>query len=151
MRRLQNTPFLHAILLLSLALLGAGGRGIAQINTGALHIVSGTTWVSTPETAVVLDNMDLQYDASASWLLNNTFRFTGTTNSAIGGNSQPYVYAVSVVKTSPAKLFLTTQINIAKRINFQSGLFDLNSLYIVLADTALLTNESETSRIRFAV
>jgi hypothetical protein len=147
MRLLRNTPFWLTILLLSLDLLGAVARGNAQINAGALHIASGTTWVSTPQTAVVLDNTDLQYDASPSWLLNNSFRFTGTTNSAIGGNSQPYVYAISVAKTSPAKLYLTTQINIAKRINFQSGLFDLNSLYIVLADTALLTNESETSRI----
>jgi hypothetical protein len=147
MRLLRNTPFWLTILLLSLDLLGAVAQGTAQINTGALHIASGTTWVSTPQTAVVLDNMDLQYDASPSWLLKNSFRFTGTTNSSIGGNSQPYVYAISVAKTSPAKLYLTTQINIAKRINFQSGLFDLNSLYIVLADAALLTNESETSRI----
>jgi hypothetical protein len=147
MRLLLNIPFWHTILLLSLDLLGAGARCPAQINIGALHIVSGTTWVSTPETAVVLDNMDLQYDASPSWLLNNTFRFTGTTNSAIGGNSQPYVYAVSVAKTSPAKLFLTTELFVAKRINFQTGLLDLNTQYIALDETALLTNESETSRI----
>jgi hypothetical protein len=142
----RNTRSWHIFLLLSLHWLGGATPCTAQL-TGALHIVSGTTWVSTPETAVVLDNMDLQYDASASWLLNNTFRFTGTTNSAIGGNSQPYVYAVSLAKTSPAKLFLTTELFVAKRINFQTGLLDLNAQYIALDETALLTNESETSRI----
>jgi hypothetical protein len=147
MQLLQNSRFWHNILPLGLGLLGAAANCTAQINTGALHIGSGTTWVSTPQTAVVLDNMDLQYDASPSWLLNNSFRFTGTTNSAIGGNSQPYVYAVSVAKTSPAKLFLTTELFVAKRINFQTGLLDLNTQYIALDETALLTNESETSRI----
>lgn len=114
---------------------------------GQLHIADGTLWVSTPATAVVLKDMGIQYDASSSWLLNNTFLFTGTVNAAFGGNSQPYVYAVSVAKTSPAKLYLTSQVNIAKRINFQSGLLDLNGLYIVLDETAILTNESETSHI----
>ncbi len=147
MQLLRNTLFWHTLPLLSLGLLGALARCTAQIKNGALHIDSGTTWVSRPETAVVLDNMDLQYDADPSWLLDNTFRFTGTTNSAIGGNQQPWLYAISLAKTSPAKLYLTTQLNIAKRINFQSGLFDLNALYIALSDTALLTNESETSRI----
>jgi hypothetical protein len=147
MQLLRNILFWRTFLLLSLGLPGALTRCTAQGNNGALHIDSSTTWVSGPETAVVLDNMDLQYDASPFWQLKNTFRFTGGLSSAIGGNQQPWLYAISLAKTSPAKLFLTNQINIAKRINFQSGLFDLNSLYIALADTALLTNESETSRI----
>jgi hypothetical protein len=114
---------------------------------GQLHIADGTMWVSTPATAVVIDDLGFQYDASPFWMLRNTFRFTGSLSSAIGGDQQPWVYGVSVAKTSPGKLYLTTQINVAKRINFVSGLFDLNTLYIALADTALLTNESETSRI----
>jgi hypothetical protein len=147
MQLLRKIRFWYNILPLSLILLAAAARCTAQVNNGALHVLPGTMWVSNPETAVVLDNMDLQYDASPSWLLNNSFRFTGTTNSAIGGNSQPYVYAVSVAKTSPAKLFLATELFVAKRINFQTGLFDLNAQYIALDETALLTNESETSRI----
>jgi hypothetical protein len=143
----RNTLSWHVFLLLSLHWLATATPCAAQINNGAVHVGPGTMWVSTPETAVVLDNMDWQYDANPSWLLNNTFRFTGTTNSAISGNSQPYIYGVSVAKTSPAQLFLTTELFVAKRINFQTGLLDLNAQYIALDETALLTNESETSRI----
>jgi hypothetical protein len=38
---------------------------------GQLHIGDGTTWVSTPATVVVLDDLEMQYDASQCWKLNS--------------------------------------------------------------------------------
>jgi hypothetical protein len=146
MRLLRNISFWHTILLLSLGLLGADARCTAQINIGALHIVSGTTWVSSPETAVVLDNMDLQYDAGPV-LLNNIFRFTGQRINSIRGDNRPTIYAISLAKINPGELTLNQAINVTKRINFESGQLDLNGAGLFMQRDALLTNENELSRL----
>jgi hypothetical protein len=146
MRLLLNIPFWHTILLLSLDLLGAGARCTAQINIGALHIVSGTTWLSNPETAVVLDNMDLQYDAGPA-LLNNIFRFAGQRINSIRGDNRPTMYAISLAKIDPGELTLNQAINVTQRINFESGKLDLNGAGLFMQRDALLTNENELSRL----
>src|SRR6187402_2983437 len=120
------------IFLFTLCLLCTAGRCIGQ-----LHIGSGTTWVSNPATAVVLNDLGIQYDA-APVLLNNIFRFTGSRINTIGGNTQSSFYALGLAKTNPGYLILNQSINITNRINFETGLFDLNRNAITLDPNALL-------------
>src|ERR1700760_2458412 len=101
MRLLQKSPFTPGILLLTLLLSGTANRCPGQANIGALHIGAGTKWVSTPDTYVVLDRMDLQYDADPNLLLNNVFRFTGGGINFIRGESLPLIYAIGVSKINP--------------------------------------------------
>ena len=119
---------------------------LAQINIGQLHILPGTTWVSTTETNVVLDNMDLQYDADPV-LFSNTFHFTGTRINSIWGENRPFFYAINVAKVNPGYIVLNQAIDIAKRINFESGLLDLHGVGIFMHPLALLTNENGNSRL----
>ena len=138
--------FVWYALLLTLYLLSASDSCTGQINIGQLHILPGTTWVSNTGTTVVLDNMDLQYDANPV-LLNNTFRFTGTRINSIRGEKQPLLYAISVAKDDPGELTVNQDINVTKRINFEKGMFDLNRNGIFLQPDAVLTNENENSRL----
>lgn len=128
-------------ILLSIFLLCTAGRCLGQI-----HIGNSTTWISTNETTVVLDDMDLKYDAAPT-LLNNIFRFTGTRGNSIGGGSRPVIYAISLAKTNPGMLILNQAIDVTKRINFEAGLLNLNKQHISLGPNALLTKEHEESRL----
>lgn len=130
------------IILLLLYLLCTADKCLGQLQIGG-----GTTWVSTSQTVVVLNDMGLKYNGTLAALLNNIFRFTGRSGSYIGGGIQPYIYAISLAKTNPGKLFLARSANVKKRINFETGLFDLNGYNIILDSNALLTNENELSRI----
>ena len=145
MPQLQKSPFTRVILCLSLGLLGVA-TAAAQVNIGALHLGAGTKWVSAPDTYVILDRMDLQYDADPI-LLNNVFRFTGTGINSIRGANQPLLYAIGVAKTDPGMLTLNQPATIAKRVNFETGYFDLNGNGLFLQPAALLTNESNNSRL----
>jgi hypothetical protein len=131
---------------LLLFLLLAAGSCMGQINIGQLRIASGTSWVSDTGTTVVLDNMDLHYDA-APVLLNNIFRFTGMRINSIRGENHPLIYAIGVAKDNPGELVLDQDINVTKRISFEKGLFDMNGHGIFLQPDALLINENEYSRI----
>jgi hypothetical protein len=133
-------------LLLSLYWLYAPDRCLGQVNIGQLHIGAGTTWVSTNQTTVVLDNMDLQYDADPV-LLNNVFRFTGTRINSIRGDTRPTIYAITIDKTDPGKVTDNQAFSITKRINFAAGDLDLNGSAIFLQPFAILTNESEYGKI----
>ncbi len=148
-RLLANTGImtkLYTCLLFAVLAFVVSNRCEGQANIGALHIGAGTQWVATNETAVVLDRMDLQYDA-APGLLNNLFRFTGTGINSIRGDNRPTIYAIGVAKIDPGRLELNRTINVTKRINFESGYFNLNDSNIYLQPFALLTNENENSRI----
>src|ERR1700754_2100147 len=92
-------------IVLVLSLFSVSNTCLGQINIGQLHMLPGTTWVSNTGTTVVLDNMDLQYDANPI-LLNNTFRFTGTRINSIRGDSRPLIYAITVAKDDPGQLTL---------------------------------------------
>jgi hypothetical protein len=72
--------------------------------------------------------------------------------SGMGGNQIKGSGALSVGqilmnKTAGQILQLQKNINVANNVTFTGGLLDLNGFNLILADTALLLNESETSRI----
>jgi hypothetical protein len=116
-------------------------RGNAQ-----LSISAGTQWRSDNSTQVVLDDLSLQYDGISN-SPENIFRFTGTTNALLGAINSPGFYSLQVAKSGVAQLFLLNDIGVRQSIQFQGGLFNINTNHITLAPGALLVNESETSRI----
>jgi hypothetical protein len=137
---------LYTSLLLSLYFFAATDSCLGQVGIGALHIGAGTKWVSTTETTVVLDNMDLQYDPNPG-LLNNIFRFTGQRINSIRGNNTPSIYAIGLHKDDPGMLTVNRDLIVTKRINFETGSLNLNGNGIFLQPFALLTNENDNGRL----
>jgi hypothetical protein len=133
--------------LLCSLLLALADNGLGQADIGALHIDTGTIWVSTPDTYVVLDRMDLHYDADPSILMNNVFRFTGASVNSFRGISRPYVYAIGVSKITPGSLWLNQPVTVANRVNFEQGYFNLNGNNLFLQPAALLTNERNNNQL----
>lgn len=130
---MKKSAFIVAILLVPLI-------GIAQ-----LYLGPGSTWRSNSNTFVVLSNTDLKYDATAA-LLENIFKFTGNTNSAISGNTTPIFTQIQVAKTSPGNLLLQNHINVTQSVTFQSGIFDLTNYNVNLGTNAVVNGENETNR-----
>ena len=141
MKKLPKTLTYIIFLLLSLIGLAAPVRCAAQSNIGALHIGAGITWISSPDTYVVLDRMDLQYDAGPG-LLNNVFRFTGSGINSIRGDKSPVIYAIGVDRPEPGGLWLNQNVTITNRVNFETGYFNLNDYVLYLRPMAVFTNES---------
>jgi hypothetical protein len=111
-----------------------------------LQLSPGINWKSSPGLYVVLNNMNVQHDASST-SLDNVFKFTGNTNISISGATLPLFTDMQVVLTGSSKIILQRTINVSQTITFQSGLLDLNNNNIDLGTTGTLIGESETSRI----
>lgn len=118
---------------------------IVYTSYSQLQLSSGLSWKSNASTYVVLDNLGLQHDmATAS--LDNIFKFTGSTDVSINGNTLPSFTTIQLAKNGTSKLILQRNIS-ALSISFQSGLIDLNNNNIDLGTTGQLNNETEASHI----
>ena len=118
----------------------------SNIQAQSLTIEPGTSWKTDNTTFVVLNNTDFQYN-TATALLNNTFKFTGTGGSNIYGNELPIFRSIQVAKTGTGKVILQRSMNLSQTIDFQGGNFDLNGFMINMGTNALLNNENENSHI----
>jgi hypothetical protein len=78
---------------------------------------------------------------------NLILKATGGGSSQIKGSGALAVRKILVNKSAGQSLLLLKNINVADDVTFSTGLLDLNGSNLLLADTALLLNESETSRI----
>lgn len=111
-----------------------------------LQIGVGASWKSESGTYVVLDSMSLQHDATSA-SLDNIFKFTGNADISISGGTLPFFTNVETALTGSSKIILQRSINISQRLNFQSGLLDLNNNNIDLGTTGSVIGESETARV----
>ncbi|MEO6356490.1 MAG: hypothetical protein ABIU77_19310, partial [Ferruginibacter sp.] len=111
-----------------------------------LQIGPGTSWKSEAGTYVVLDNLDLQHDAS-SVPLDNVFKFTGNTNVAVSGASLPLFSNMQVALTGSSKIILQRTISVNQSIGFQSGFLDLNNNNIDLGTSGSVNGESELTGV----
>src|SRR6266700_2559381 len=98
----------------------------AFCSNAQLQLGSGINWKSSPGIYVVLDNMNLQHDATSA-LLDNVFKFTGNINTSINGATLPLFSNIEVALTGTSKIILQRSINISQNLSFQSGLLDLNN------------------------
>jgi len=127
------------LILYKLLFIGLGGYGQITISSGA-------QWITTGNTTVVLQNIDLVNNGSIS-TGTGSFKFTGTQNSIISGSSMPLFSILEISKTNNAKVLLGRNISIGSSINFISGQLDLNNNNILMASTANIAGESENNRI----
>jgi len=127
------------LILYKLLFIGLGGYGQITISSGA-------QWITTGNTTVVLQNIDLVNNGSIS-TGTGSFKFTGTQNSTISGSSMALFSILEISKTNNAKVLLGRNISIGSSINFISGQLDLNNNNILMASTANIAGESENNRI----
>ena len=117
-----------------------------QVGVGQLKVEAGANWLTTGNTSVVLQDMNLVNDGIINGGM-GSFRFIGFQNSTISGSSTPAFYILEMSKTNSAKVVLNRNINVSYSVNFVSGQIDLNGNNIFLASTAFLSGESELNRI----
>src|SRR6187431_87463 len=106
-----------------------------------LTISTGAQWVNSGNASVVLQDMNLVNDGSII-AGTGSFKFTGSQNSTISGNSLPLFNILEIAKSNNAKILLTRNISVGSLINFISGQLDLNNNNIVLSPTANIAGES---------
>ncbi|HET7119216.1 MAG TPA: T9SS type A sorting domain-containing protein [Hanamia sp.] len=119
-------------------------RGDSQ-NT-QLSVTSGTDFIASLG-SIVLQNTDIKnngtFDASKA-----NVAFTGSSSSSISGNDSVLINEFTLNKTGgAAEVTLNAEVHVNNRVNFISGLINLNGVIFLLTDSAFLNNESETSRI----
>jgi hypothetical protein len=75
------------------------------------------------------------------------FVFTGTANDSISGTMSPLIDVLEIAKSPTAKLSIGQNVNIGTAVNFTTGNIDLGNANLLLQSSALLKNESATSRL----
>ena len=111
-----------------------------------LVVGTGAHWVSSGNVSVVLQDMNLVNDGSIT-AGSGSFKFTGTQNSFINGNSLSLFNILEISKTNNAKVLLSRNISTGSLISFISGQLDLNGNNVLLGSTASIAGETETNRI----
>ncbi|MEO5564858.1 MAG: T9SS type A sorting domain-containing protein [Chitinophagaceae bacterium] len=108
-------------------------------------INNGATLVINTGTTLVLHNLSFQnngvFNQSAG-----TVNYTGTSAATISGSISPVFFRMNINKPA-STVQLQTGISIVDQLQFTNGMIDLNNNTILLGSAALLTGESETSRI----
>lgn len=111
-----------------------------------LQIANGTTFKLEGNAILVLQDMSLVNNGSFNQTA-GTVRFTGTSNNAISGTQPTKIHVLQVAKTGTAELQLQRTLGINTLVSFTSGLLNLNNNNLELEPPALLTGETETTRI----
>jgi hypothetical protein len=117
-----------------------------QHSYSQLNIGPGVQWITTGNVSAVLSDINLVNNGTIA-AGTGSFKFTGTQNSGISGNSQPVFGILEIAKTNNGKLILNRNINVSSSINFLSGQIDLNGSNILLSSGANITGETELNRI----
>ncbi len=136
----MNRIFIYPLLALLLTAAVSNAQGI--------KIMPGTTFKLTGGSynLVLHDGAHLENNAS---LQNNNLvvKATGTGTSEIKGTGALGIGGMQVNKNPGQSIVLQKNLDVAQGVYFTSGLVDLNGFDLILADTALLVNETGTSRI----
>lgn len=111
-----------------------------------LQIASNTTFKLEGNATLVLQDMNLVNNGTFNQTA-GTVRFTGTTNNTISGTQPTKIHVLQLAKTGTAELQLQRTLSINTLVSFTSGLLNLNNNNLELEPAALLTGETETSRI----
>ena len=111
-----------------------------------LNISTGAQWVNSGNVSVVLHDMDLVNNGSIIAGA-GSFKFTGSQNSTISGNSLPLFNILEIAKINNTKVLLNRNIGVGSLINFIAGQLDLNNNNVLLSPMANIAGESENNRI----
>lgn len=111
-----------------------------------LVIASNATFKLEGNATLVLQDMSLVNNGTFNQTA-GTVRFTGTANNSISGTQATKIHVLQVAKTGTAELQLQRTLGINTLVSFTSGLLNLNNNNLELEPAALLTGETETTRI----
>ena len=111
-----------------------------------LQVANGTTFKLEGNATLVLQNLSLVNNGTFNQTA-GTVRFTGTTNNTISGTQPTKIHVLQLAKTGTAEIQLQRTLSINTLVSFTSGLLNLNNNNLVLEPAALLSGETETSRI----
>ncbi len=119
----------------------------AEARAQGIRIMPGTTFkiVDTPYTVVLKDGYHFENNTPVTG--NLILKATGTGNSEVKGAGSLALTQIQMNKTSGQELILQKDVNVADGVYFTSGLLNLNGNDVILAGTASLVNESESSRV----
>ncbi len=129
------------------SLLGALLAGHGSFAQG-MKIMPGTTFKLTGGTydLVLADGAHFENNGPVE-TGNLVLKASGGGSSEIRGSGTLSVAQVQLNKTAGQTVVLQKNLSVAQGVYFNSGLLNLNGFDLVLADTALLVNESNASRI----
>lgn len=117
-------------------------------NAQGLKVMPGTTFKLTNGSYTLVLNNGAHLENNAAITGNNfILKATGTGSSQLKGTGALSVAQVQVNKAAGQSLVLQKNLNVAGSVAFSSGLLDLNGFDLILADTAMLVNETNASRI----
>jgi hypothetical protein len=122
---------------------------ISSVMTGqnTLKLTAGATLKTTGGAIITVEGLHLDNDGTINLAAGDgTFRFSGSSNTNISGTSIPVFDRLEMAKIN-TQLLLMGDINVTSRIDFTSGLLNLNNHKIILQPAAFLNGESESSRI----
>lgn len=111
-----------------------------------LVITGGAEFKLSGDATLTLQDMDLVNNGTFNQTA-GTVRFTGTANNTISGAQAIKIHVLQLAKTGVAELQLQRTLGINTLVNFSSGLLNLNNNNLELEPAALLTGETESSRI----
>ncbi|MEJ8820353.1 T9SS type A sorting domain-containing protein [Lacibacter sp. H407] len=111
-----------------------------------LQVANGTTFKLEGNATLVLQDMSLVNNGTFNQTA-GTVRFTGTANNTIGGTQPTKIHVLQLAKTGTAEIQLQRTIGINTLVSFTSGLLNLNNNNLELEPAALLTGETETTRV----
>jgi hypothetical protein len=111
-----------------------------------LVITNGAVFKLTGDATLTLQDMDLVNNGDFNQTA-GTVRFTGAANNNISGSALTRIHVMQMAKTGAAQVQLQRTLNINSLLSFTSGIVNLNNNNIELEPTALLTGETENSRI----
>jgi len=109
-----------------------------------LTISSGTRWVNSGNVTVNLQDIDLVNNGTFS-PGQGKVKFTGDNSNGLTGVTT--FNELEMAKSGSNTLVMFSNVNVNGRVNFVSGMIDLNLKTMTLSNNAILNNESETSRI----
>src|SRR6218665_438654 len=132
----------HSLLYACAALMLTGNTASGQ----GIRIMPGTTFKHTggAYNLVLAGGAHFQNNAAVQ-TANLTIKATGSGNSDLKGTAPLQIARLLVNKAPGQNIVLQKDITVGNSVTFSTGLINLNNHILMLGDTALLVNESETS------
>jgi hypothetical protein len=113
---------------------------------GTFNVSSGTFIKPGNGTDIVFNNVNFVNNGTLLQGTGATFKFAGSGTESISGSGADTIDHLLLAKGAGIDLALQSNIVVTSEVNFTSGLLDVGNNNVDLGTTAVLNNESETSR-----
>jgi hypothetical protein len=114
---------------------------------GTLNIAAGATVKPTGGAYLVFNNVNLVNNGTLQQAASDgNIKFAGSVDETISGSGTTTIDNLLIAKGSTANLNLQSNIAVVTQVNFTSGSLNVGDNNVNLGTTAVLNNETETSR-----